>query len=589
VSAPKRVRTAPTESWDRVQLRLIWPDQRQYELIRPVVLFGLTPAERAAETGISPRTIARQADSFEAEGLAALRDTVLPKRLSADLRQALRALKAEYPAFTPSELVTIAAVRFGRRLSYHTVTRVLAEEPLAPPHTRRFASYHQLATGTERRLVVIRLHVEGWSVRSIAGYLETSRPTVYTVLQRWVAEDFAGLPDKPRTRKRRALKTELRAVEAVRTLQQNPELGAFRMRAALQQLGIELSERTCGRILQTNRALYGLPGPEKKPRTPKPMPYAAKHRHQYWSVDLRYIDVHRIDGEPVYCIAILENYSRAILASALCRRQDLSAYLVVLYAALREYGSPAALVSDNGSVFKAARAKTIYAALGLTHERIEHHQPWQDYIETAFNIQRRMADWHFAKATTWAELQQVHDRWVEDYNAQAHWAHRTRRDGRRSPTAVLDWVIGTPHDPLTLARLFRPLCATRRLDRVGYVRFRHWRVYGERGLPQQSALVWLSEEILTVGYGEEPLAYYTVAVDRTGQLTTVTAPRLVPTQHQSQQPWLWPLSPEEWLLALQRPAVPRRRRPRPVTPAVQTPFLFAEAAFSPAAEAVTDA
>jgi putative transposase len=239
------VRTAPTESWDRVQLRLIWPDQRQYELIRPVVLFGLTPAERAAETGISPRTIARQADSFEAEGLAALRDTVLPKRLSADLRQALRALKAEYPAFTPSELVTIAAVRFGRRLSYHTVTRVLAEEPLVLPHTRRFAPYHQLATGTERRLVVIRLHVEGWSVRSIAGYLETSRPTVYTVLQRWVAEDFAGLPDKPRTRKRRALKTDLRAVEAVRTLQQNPELGAFRMRAALQQLGIELSERTC--------------------------------------------------------------------------------------------------------------------------------------------------------------------------------------------------------------------------------------------------------------------------------------------------------------------------------------------------------
>ncbi len=29
--------------------------------------------------------------------------------------------------------------------------------------------------------------------------------------------------------------------------------------------------------------------------------------------------------------------------------------------------------------------------------------------ETTFNVQRRMADWHFAKATTWAELLAVHD------------------------------------------------------------------------------------------------------------------------------------------------------------------------------------
>lgn len=138
------------------------------------------------------------------------------------------------------------------------------------------------------------------------------------------------------------------------------------------------------------------------------MPYAAQRRHQYWSVDLRYIDVHHIDGDPVYCISILENYSRAILASALSRRQDLSAYLVVLHAALRQYGSPETLVSDNGSIFKAARAEAIYTALGVTHARIEHHQPWQDYIETAFNIQRRMADFHFAKATSWVALH----RWV---------------------------------------------------------------------------------------------------------------------------------------------------------------------------------
>ena len=39
-----------------------------------------------------------------------------------------------------------------------------------------------------------------------------------------------------------------------------------------------------------------------------------------------------------------------------------------------------------------------------------------------------MADWHFAKATTWAELLAVHDQWVVDYNYQVHWAHQ-ERDG----------------------------------------------------------------------------------------------------------------------------------------------------------------
>ena len=49
----------------------------------------------------------------------------------------------------------------------------------------------------------------------------------------------------------------------VRKLQENPELGEFRVHAALLQLGIKLSPRTCGRILALNRSLYGLDKPTK--------------------------------------------------------------------------------------------------------------------------------------------------------------------------------------------------------------------------------------------------------------------------------------------------------------------------------------
>jgi hypothetical protein len=388
-----------------------------------------------------------------------------------------------------------------------------------------------------------------------------------------VTEDFAGLPDKPHTRHRRTLKVDLATLDLAHQLQENPLLGEFRLHSKLKQtFGLELSPRTCGRILAHNRAVYGLPGPEKQEKTPKKMPFAARYRHQYWTVDLRYIDMHTIDGDPVYCISILENYSRAILASALSRRQDLSAFLAVFYAALAQYGSPETLVSDGGGIFKADRAKALYAALSITHKPIEHHQPWQSYIETHFGIQRRLSDYYFAKATTWVALQKVHDRFVYDYTEQEHWAHLHRRDGKRSPGDVLNWVIGTPHAPEELARLFQPVRYGRRLDRAGYVRFRRWRVYGNRALPKQASLVWLSEETLTVQYAAEPLAYYTVKVNRRGELTQVTEPRLVPTQYRSRQPWLWPLSAEERLFALPVPRRRRRRRPQQV--GVQGCFLL---------------
>src|SRR5438552_10315951 len=184
--------------------------------------------------------------------------------------------------------------------------------------------------------------------------------------------------------------------------------------------------------------------------------------------------MHAIDADPVYCISILENYSRAILASVLSRRQDLSAFLSVFYAAVREYGSPKLLVSDGGGIFKADRAKAIYAALGIEHQPIKRHQPWQSYIETHFGIQRRLGDYYFAKAETWLALQHAHDRFVYDYSEQDHWAHRQRRDGKRSPKDVLNWVIGTPHAPQDLAQLFAPVRYARRFDREVYAQLRRW-------------------------------------------------------------------------------------------------------------------
>jgi hypothetical protein len=71
---------------------------------------------------------------------------------------------------------------------------------------------------------------------------------------------------------------------------------------------------------------------------------------------------------------------------------------------------------------------------------------------------------------------------VHDFNSQEHWAHLKHQDGRRSPAEVLDWVKGRAFSDRELARIFVPLPTGRRVDQQGYVRFRNWRLHGERDL-----------------------------------------------------------------------------------------------------------
>ncbi len=53
-----------------------------------------------------------------------------------------------------------------------------------------------------------------------------------------------------------------------------------------------------------------------------------------------------------------------------------------------------------------------------------------------------MADYQFRKAKNWQELVDAHETWMTDYNAQSHWAHRDREDGRRTPQGVLGFQPG---------------------------------------------------------------------------------------------------------------------------------------------------
>ena len=66
----RRLHVGSTEDWEQIELLCGWPEQRDYELIRPMVLFGGPASERAAEaTGAaSERTAAAQGGALRGRG-----------------------------------------------------------------------------------------------------------------------------------------------------------------------------------------------------------------------------------------------------------------------------------------------------------------------------------------------------------------------------------------------------------------------------------------------------------------------------------------------------------------------------------------
>lgn len=572
----RRRRVEPTDDWQELLPLFEWPEQEAYEELRPMVLFGGPVPGRARETGTPERTMYRRVERFERDGMLSLFATdpaaarARRRGLEPAIRRMIVDLKAEHPALNNNEIANIVYVRTGRRLGDHTAARVLAEEVVPLKLARLFEPYHETESGRDRRGVVVALHLDGWSAKAIASYLKISSKTVYRVIGRWLEEGDAGLEDRPPGRPRGVRKTDLATMDFIRrTQEENPELGAFRVHAALEQKrGAEVSARTVGRVMTVHRDLYGLGKPERSPREKAEMPFRARRRHEIWTADVRYIDHSLPETGHVYVIAVLENYSRCVLASAVSLIQDTTAFLRVLYSAVERYGPPERLVTDGGGIFKANRAKAVYRALGMKKEQIERRKPYQSYIETTFGIQKRMADHRFARARSWQELVAAHDAWKGDYNAQRHWAHEKREDGRRSPEAVLGFYTALlRHREEDLHRAFFSTRSTRVLDALGYARFLDWRLYGEEALASREAAVWLQPGSLTLEYGGETLSAYDVEFASGGEadkLRAVGRARLFETSHALPQLRLFALDEAGWLKALKLEGYAPRRTRRPL-------------------------
>jgi putative transposase len=564
------------EAFARIQLQFVDPTQREYEIIRPIVLFGETAAERSRQTGVERTVVGDKARRFVLGGMAALQDQRTQSRDPQEpvdpeaIAGYIVYLKQLYPPIHLREIERILLRKFGYKTNHHTLKRFLA--PYDTPIQLEFdlTTFSSYDDAYQARWRVVRMASEGWNKQSIADCLKLSRTHVYRILDAFEREGFEGLEDhRSRPANHPGNQLSLPFFKEVLDLQQEyPRAGRWRLHGLLERQRQEPppSERTVGRAMAINRELHGAPGPWRSAREEKPAPsgwahlaYRPQYRHHMWYTDIRYVV--QLGGSWVYSICILEGYSRKILAGMVSPHQDLTAVLQILYAALSEYGCPEVLVSDNGSVFTAGHYLAILHDLEIEPRHIEKGKPWQNLIEAQFKVQLRLADFKFEQAQTLGEVQNQHAEFIETFNTTPHWAHRQRAAGDRTPLDVLGWQHGRGVESKRLQDLFRRTGFLRTVNRYGFVSVQRFYIYAEDGLSRKRVSIWIYEGELSIEYRQTLLARYRCEVGRKPQqLLYVSDPTFYDTPFASPQLELIELDDEQWIKFQRRPSRSYTRR-----------------------------
>ena len=479
-----------------------------------------------------------------------------------DVREEIDRLKALYSGFHYRELARIVFCKCAYPIDDKTVKLLWQQSPVPTPQQLELWTYHRYPERYQARLQVVKLYYQGWDKLSISRFLQVSRPTVNTWIKRFETEHLAGLVDKKRGPKEASRKVWLpRMVQVYHLQKTHPDAGEFRIWSLLAQP--DISVRTVGRIMALNKLVYD-DIPHVRPRgrklPPQPHPYKAQHPHEYWFIDGRQM-AFALDGVKWWSILILEGYSRTILAGAMAPTEATWAALMVLYTACLRYGAPTFLVSDSGGAYTSDAFEAVCSRLEIDHKTIvsTQGQSCLNWIETHFNIQRRLYDYQLSLATSPSDLEQRHQAFMQLYNTTAHQGLLADKRLPPIPVEVLGTAQGRPYAPEALAEKFAHALFPRTTNRYGGVTLHSYHFYVESGVPQTQVLLWVYDEHLRAVLDNVVLAEYHCRYDgRARKVMDIRDGLFYPTRFASPQGALIPLTPQESLV-IYRPPIQRRQ------------------------------
>jgi transposase len=525
-----------------------------YEAIRPILKRECTLVQQSRATGLNYWWVWRHLRRFRREGLLGLLDqrtrphswgkpsieALLPRHV----QQHLVPLAIAHP-FTDRELARIVREAYHLSVDHRGIRRVLAWHHLSPDvlkHRRqqaqqapppapnpqlalpfepttlaqrlaqalgpehllvRFRTYWEYPPEEQARWRIIELLEVGFRPRRVANLLDIQPAVVYHWKRRFDAAGLLGLTTRPRAGTPITTRVPVQVImEVFQRLDNNPLLGHYRVKMALDSLGYRYGHMTVWAMVALYKEAHPTPTRAKRPLNPDERPQQATSPHQVWFADIRYLV--QIDGRWRYSVRIFDGYSRAIVGAGCFDRQNFAQLVQVFRQAIAQWGTPDAGVSDQGAVFAALQPGL--APLAIQWAPITKGHPWQNLAEGGFSVQRRMLDAYVTGCPDRATVYRQHAQFVQDYQFWGHWAHK-RQDAQGrlyyvSPEVILATARGREIELARLRRVFRLRQLTRRVRQHGQIRLHN---FVDRALGGQTVAVLIYDEALRIEHAEHLL------------------------------------------------------------------------------------
>ena len=119
---------------------------------------------------------------------------------------------------------------------------------------------------------------------------------------------------------------------------------------------------------------------------PRPAP-----KNLVWGLDLT--GKATLDGKTRLILGVIEHASRAALWLEALQTKSSSALILKLVEAIKRYGKPKAVRTDNEAVFTSSVFRLTLFLLGIRHQRTDLHCPWQNgRVERFFGTLKEQLD-----------------------------------------------------------------------------------------------------------------------------------------------------------------------------------------------------
>ena len=158
---------------------------------------------------------------------------------------------------------------------------------------------------------------------------------------------------------------------------------------------------------------------------------------------------------------------------------------------------PETLISDRGGADTSTDFEAVCTRLQIQHTTIVSTQgeSYRNWMETHFNVPRRLYDYQVALTRTPAAIEQRHQACIQTYNTTAHQGLLKDQRLPPIPVEVLGEAQGRRDPQDELARKFVAAVFPRTTNQSGCVTLHRDHFSVEEGLPKTRVLLW--------GYGEQ--------------------------------------------------------------------------------------